>query len=98
MSWLKISPSWSSATWPTKPARPPSAAIPAIVFAAGLGGRAELDAGGVNVVAENLAELVVGDLADEAGAAAQRRDPRHRVRRRTWGACGTRRRGRECRG
>jgi hypothetical protein len=29
MSWMKISPSWSAATWPTKPARPPSAATPA---------------------------------------------------------------------
>ena len=34
MSWLKISPSWSPETWPTKPARPPKAAIPAIVLAA----------------------------------------------------------------
>ena len=34
MSWANTSPSWSSATWPTKPARPPSAAIPAAVFAA----------------------------------------------------------------
>ena len=31
---MKISPSWSAETWPTKPARPPSAATPAIVFAA----------------------------------------------------------------
>ena len=30
----KTSPSWSSATWPMKPARPPSMAMPATVFAA----------------------------------------------------------------
>ena len=43
----------------------------------------ELDAEAGNVVAEDLAQLVVGDLADEARAAAQRRDPRGGVRRRS---------------
>ena len=51
-------------------------------LAAALGRGQELDAERADVVAEDLAELVVGDLADEAGAPAQRRDPRHRVRRR----------------
>ena len=50
--------------------------------AAGLGRGQELDAERADVVGEDLAELVVGDLADEAGAAAQRRDPGHRVGRR----------------
>ncbi len=34
MSWAKTSPSWSSRTLPTKPARPPRAATPATVLAA----------------------------------------------------------------
>ena len=32
MSWAKIAPSWSSAIWPMKPVRQPSAAIPATVL------------------------------------------------------------------
>ena len=34
MSWVKTSPSWSPATLPTKPARPPSDATPVAVLAA----------------------------------------------------------------
>jgi hypothetical protein len=46
------------------------------------GGRPEFDPEGADVVGEDLAQLVGGDLADEAGPAAERRDPGHRVRRR----------------
>ena len=45
--------------------------------------RVEADAGGADVVREDCAELVVRDLADEAARAAQRRDPRDGVRRRS---------------
>ena len=34
MSWAKIAPSWSSATWPTNAALRPSAAAPAMLLAA----------------------------------------------------------------
>ena len=43
----------------------------------------EIDAGGAHVMAEDLAELVVGDLADEGALQAERGQPRQRVRRRT---------------
>ena len=45
-------------------------------------GRVEVDAGGAHIVAEYLAELVVGDLADESALQAERCEPRQRVGRR----------------
>ena len=54
--------------------------------AAGCGrGRGEGDAGGADVVREHRAELVLRDLADEAGLAAERGDAGHRVGHRSAG-------------
>ena len=46
-------------------------------------GGGEIDPAGADVVAEDLAQLVAGDLADERAACAQRRHPGERVRRRS---------------
>ncbi len=45
----------------------------------------EGDAGGADVVAKDLAELIVANPADEAGTATEAGDPDHGVRRRTAG-------------
>jgi hypothetical protein len=47
------------------------------------GGREELDAVRADIVGEDLAELVVRHLPDETRAPAHRRDPGHRIRRRS---------------
>ena len=49
---------------------------------AGRGGRIEGDAGGADVVAEDGAELILRDLADERRAAAERGDADHGIGRR----------------
>ncbi len=43
----------------------------------------EVDAGGADVVREDVAELIVGDLADERAFPAERGDPGDGVRRRS---------------
>ena len=59
------------------------AATRRMIAARGQRRRIEMYAQRLEIVAEDLAELVVGDLPDEGRCAAHRRDPRHAVGRRS---------------